>query len=144
MSSTPTIAVDSLQTDIITTKDSSYITVRDAMSFEDSISVGGSTYADSIVTLNYALGNLSYVIKSTDYTATATDYAIEFTTASTLTLPAGYDNAVFEVFNCSSGNVTIDGNGAEQIGNASTSTTFTMSTGESYLFKWNGTYWRVR
>ena len=86
-----------------------------------------------------------YAIKAADYTATAGDYYIEMSTASTLTLPAisGITGTEYKVINTSGGNVTIDGNASETIGNTSPTTTITVASGDAVVLVANGTIWRI-
>ena len=85
-----------------------------------------------------------YVIKGTDYTALRTDGFIEMTNATdTVTLPAGVTGKIYTVINVTAGDITVIGTGSEEIGNASTALTNTISTGAAIRYIFNGTSWRI-
>lgn len=86
-----------------------------------------------------------YAIKGADYTATYFDFTIEMTNATdTLTLPAGKGNTEFVIINSSAGNITVDADGAETIGNTSPTATITIATSNTAHIVWNGSVWRRR
>lgn len=91
--------------------------------------------------------SVSTVAKTTTYTALSTDDVITVATAAawTLTLPAAASNTgkVYQVVKTSSdlNALTIDPNGSETIGGATTTTINTLN--ESLIFVSDGTNWQI-
>jgi hypothetical protein len=103
-----------------------------------------TTNANSTLDVNGSI-EAAYTISGTNYTALQSDQTIEMTNAGdTLFLPAGSGNKEFYIINASAGNIVIDADGAETIGNTSPTATITVATGVPRGLVWNGTVWRVK